>query len=255
MDKPLVALGWDVRGWLNSQQATAVARLAAGSRSIEWLVSEPFSFDKGSIPGFVALAVPAVGDAIAAELRSAQNMAIAIDAPLAFPKDFSDLVSGKEARHPVPAKELENRLAYRDCERWVAGEFGRKPLSAPFDKLGNNASLAMSVVHELAREGFVVVPQRKSHADRAVIEVYPGIVKRGARRSDPAVPGLARHLPEGLEPGTDRYDAAICAVLGLVYLGGGPKLDLPNLVAFPAGADPSEGWIFTLPAEFLREDE
>lgn len=202
--------------------------------------------------GFEALAVPAVGAENVANLRSAPKLVVAIDAPLSFPKAFRNLLNGKASTQSVPATEIESRLAYRDCERWVKKEFGKKPLSAPFDKLGNNASLAMSVASALQQEDHTVVPQSAERAARAVIEVYPGLVKAGSRKADPAIPEVARHLPENLDEGTDRYDAAICAVVALVFLGGGAQLGLPDLVPFPHGADPEEGWIFTLPAEFLR---
>ena len=44
----LIAIGWDVRGWQNCNQATAVVRLEAGSREVEWLgISEPFRLNAG----------------------------------------------------------------------------------------------------------------------------------------------------------------------------------------------------------------
>lgn len=254
MDKTLVAIGWDVGGWLGKHQATAAARLATGSRTVEWLgISQPFPFEKGSVPGFTALAVPAVGADAVGALLSADRIVVAMDGPLAFPRAFRHIVSGNVEHYPVPEQEIENPLAYRDCERWVANEFGKKPLSAPFDKLGNNATLAISVASQMARERFKIVPQHGSHADRAVIEVYPAVVKTGPTKKDRAVSKLARHLPEGMNPGTDHYDAAICAVLGLVYHGAGDTLGLPDLVPFPPDGNPDEGWIFTFPGDFIQD--
>jgi hypothetical protein len=66
-------------------------------------------------------------------------------------------------------------------------------------------------------------------------------------KKDPAIPKLALQLPKHLEQGTDQYDAAICTILGLVFLDGGSRLELPDLILFPDDADPKEGWIFTLP--------
>jgi len=237
-----------VRGWLGPKQATAVARLRLGSREVEWLgVSEPFRFTVGSSPGFTVLSEPAVGAEVSEELFSSPKLSIAIDAPLSFPNDFRSLLDGKWAGQVVPSKEIENRLAYRACERWVKREFNKKPLSAPFDKLGNNATLAMSVAGQLQREGFMLVPQATKHAVRAVIEVYPGLVKTGLKKVAPVIPELERHIPRELEVGTDRYDAAICALLALLFLGGGAELGLPDLEPFPDDADPEEGWIFALP--------
>ncbi len=249
----LVAIGWDVRGWQSSDQATAVARLGSDSRQVEWLgISNHFRLKEGSVPGFEALAKPAVGAEQIENLRSAPKLVVAIDAPLAFSNEFKSLLNGKASIQTVPKTEIENRLAYRDCERWVKKKFGKKPLSASFDKLGNNASLAMSAASALQKEGFAIVPQSAKQADRAVIEVYPGLVKSGPRKIDPATPQLALHLPKHLKQGTDQYDAAICAIVGLVFLGGGRRLDLPDLVPFPTDANRGEGWIFTLPPDFLK---
>ncbi len=253
IDEHIVGVGWDVRGWLSRDQATAVARLRRGSGEVEWLgISEPFRFAVGSVPGFIALTEPAVGAETSAELSSSPKLALAIDAPLSFPKDFRSLLEGKWVGQVVPAEEIESRLAYRDCERWVKRKFEKKPLSAPFDKLGNNASLAMSVAGQLQREGYMLVPQTTKHAVRAVIEVYPSLVKTGPRKVDPVIPELERYIPGDLEVGTDRYDAASCALLALLFLGGGAELALPDLEPFPDNADPKEGWIFALPPNYMR---
>ncbi len=129
--------------------------------------------------------------------------------------------------------------------------YGKKPLSAAFDKLGNNATLAISLCQELRKIGFSVIPQDKDKATRAAIEVYPGIVKAGNRKIDRAIGPVDRHIPSDLEAGTDEYDAAICAILGVAYAVGGNLMGLPNLVQPPSGQNVSEGWIYSLPAEFV----
>ncbi len=244
----LIGVGWDVRGWQSNQQATAVARFRVGTGSVEWLgVSDHFGFSKGSLPGLKDLIAPALRAADTDVDLSAARVAIAIDAPLSLPKALGNLIAGHPERQQVPAKEIDNRLAYRDCERWIESKFGKKPLSAPFDKLGNNATLAISVSQQLEREGFTLVPQSALASDRALIEVYPALAKAGPQKTDPAVSVLGRHLPTEIETGTDQYDAAISALLGLIYLGAGPEMSLPELIPFPKSADPQEGWIFALP--------
>lgn len=255
LSQDLIGIGWDVRGWQSDKQATAVARLRKGTGELEWLgVSPPYSFSQGSCPGLSALIDPALKDAAPEFVISSPRVAIAIDAPLSFPRAFCDLIAGNSTSLPVPAREIDNRLAYRDCERWVAATFGKKPLSGPFDKLGNNASLVISISRQLETEGFKLVPQSAPSSEKALIEVYPALVKVGKKKSDPAVPGISRHLPEELESGSDQYDAAICAMLGLIYLGAGPYLDLPELVPFPALSDRQEGWIFTLPPDRIESE-
>ena len=152
---------------------------------------------------------------------------------------------------PSPT-EIENPFAYRDCERWVHQEFGKKPLSAAFDKLGNNATLAITVARALRKEGFSLLPQDANTAEKAVIEVYPAIVKRGAKKIDRAIGALEKHIPHELEPGTDIYDAAICALIGAIHAGWGADHGLPALTSIPDGYDPKEGWIYSLPAEYVK---
>ena len=58
INEDFVAIGWDVGGWQSRAQATAVARLAPGSRRVEWLgISAPFRLAEGSMLGFKAVRV------------------------------------------------------------------------------------------------------------------------------------------------------------------------------------------------------
>ncbi len=250
----IFGVGWDVRGWRSRQQATAVACLRAGATSIEWLGhSNLFAFGDGSTPDFMALTVPSVGTDLAFELSKSSRIAIAIDAPLAFPIQFQKLLNGEINSVPVAASEIENPLAYRACERWIKKEFNKKPLSASFDKLGNNASLAIAVTQNLYKEGFLLIPQKSNASNRAVIEVYPGIVKIDYKRNNPVIPTLSKHIPENITLGTDEYDAAICALHALLFLGAGKALSLPNLTHYHDNMDRKEGWIYTLPPKFVKD--
>ena len=247
----LVAVGWDVRGWRSRQQATAVARLAAGG-GLEWLgVSAPFGFSEGAVPGFLELVAPAVGEDAGRRLLACRRLVVAIDAPLSFPAGLAALLNGTAHDCRVPAREIDNRLAYRECERRVYRQFAKKPLSPTFDKLGNNATLAMCVARTLGEDGLVTVPQQGPEDRRAVIEVYPALAKRGAVKGDVAIAPVRRLLPEGVRPGTDQYDAALCAIMGLLFLGGGSRLDLPGLIAFDPALAPEEGWIYALPPAYV----
>lgn len=249
----VLSIGWDVRGWRGSKQAVAALRLEGGASKTEWLnVSGYFQFRQGEAVEMASLLSAFNGAAVQEAVSDVDQIVIAIDAPLAFPDEFRRHLNDPQSA-PVPAEsEIENRLAYRDCERWVADQFW-KPLSAAFDKLGNNATLAMALARNLRRDGFGVIPFDSGDFDRRVLEVYPGIVKEAKRRDAAAIPPVHHLLPDGLEPSTDRYDAAICAVLGLVFATGGAQVGLPD-VAHPPDDFPrtdTERWIYGLPAEFV----
>ena len=244
-------IGWDVRGWMSKEQAVAV--LALHGDRIEWLgFSERFKFSPLEPLTLSSLLIPAFEGHLPSILSDRTEIVLAIDAPLAFSSDFRALVNDESRLIEPPKSEIENPLAYRACERWVKEQFNKKPLSASFDKLGNNASLAISFSRWLTSEGFSLVPQDGTTSTRAIIEVYPGLTKMDMGRSYPAIPPLAQRIPTQFEPGTDIYDAAICALLGAIYSGWGRGLNIPELMQPVDGFDNVEGWIFCLPPDYVN---
>lgn len=246
-----IVIGWDVRGWMSKEQAVAV--LLVLDDRIEWLgFCERFKFSQSEPLTLSSLINPTFeGDALLSIINFT-DIIVAIDAPLAFSSDFCALVEGKPQFLEPPKSEIDNKLAYRDCERWVREQFNKKPLSASFDKLGNNASLAISLARGLKSEGFGLVPQDGKPSARSIIEVYPGLTKKGMGRHHAVISSLARYMPIQFEPGTDIYDAAICALLGAVYSGWGRTLNIPPLVQPTADYDVKEGWIFCLPPDYVK---
>jgi hypothetical protein len=67
------------------------------------------------------------------------------------------------------------------------------------------------------------------------------------KRASPAIDVIHRLVPAETKPGTDRYDAALCAIVAAVYAGAGGYLGLPELIDFQPGFDRSEGWVYSLP--------
>lgn len=121
-----------------------------------------------------------------------------------------------------------------------------------FKGWGNNASLALAVVQNLHNEDFLLIPQKSNGSNRAVIEVYPGIVKTEYKRNNPVIPSLINHIPDYLKLGSDEYDAAICALHALLFLGAGHALSLPELTHYRDDMNREEGWIYTLPPDFIK---
>lgn len=180
------------------------------------------------------------------------SIVLAIDALLGFPAAFSDLL----AKHAIPAVdpnagEIENRLAYRDTDRRIHEIFNRKPLSASFDKRGNNTSVAMVHLNRLRERGLIRVRpfDEPKNGIPTAIEVYPAVVK-GRKR--PGTEALAHcndvmHalLPDDVQRGTDECDACLCALLALAYGHAGTTPSLPALEGPPSGdAFAREGWIY-----------
>jgi hypothetical protein len=246
-----VVIGWDVRGWMSSNQAVAV--LAKNGQDLEWLgLADRFRLSSQNGLSLSSLLIPSLDDWTLSAISDRTEVIIAIDAPLGFSTEFRALLNGHGTLVEPPKSEIENPFAHRACEQWIYEEYGKKPLSASFDKLGNNASLAMSVSSALKRERFSVVPQDGTFTRKSIIEVYPALAKVGMKRRSGAIPPLATILPSELQPGTDIYDAAICALLGAVQMGWGQELGIPGLVQPLQGFDTAEGWIYSLPSSYVR---
>ncbi len=193
-------------------------------------------------PDLDALLRPALQDEMnLMQVLACPQLALGIDAPLAFPRALGDLLAGRATECAVPQREIDNPYAYRDCERWLHRQYGKKPLSATFDRLGNNATLALSMLPRLG--DLQLVPKLQSQADRAVLEVYPALAKVGGKASAVRAE-LQPHLPAELATGTDRYDAAICALMALQYAAKGTVSLLPPLIQAPADMVLDEGWVY-----------
>lgn len=226
-----IGIGWDVRGWQSKAQAVAVVGWTPG-RPLSWLgISPLFRLSSRREPDLRALLAPALTDPeMLARVLAHPSVSLGIDAPLTFPSAFVELLrSGRGPSH-IPEREIDNPYAYRDCDRWIYRQYAKRPLSASFDRLGNNATLAMAMLPALTQGEGV-----------STIEVYPALAKEAGRASV-ALPELRAHLPQHLIPGTDPYDAALCALMALQHASTGACEALPKLVAPVAGMD--DGWIY-----------
>ncbi|MFK5948473.1 MAG: hypothetical protein QM500_06855 [Methylococcales bacterium] len=151
------------------------------------------------------------------------------------------------------SSQLDNPLAYRDCDRWIKSEYSKTPLSASFDKLGNGAALAIALTHSLKKEGYSLMPQDCLNSEKSIIEVYLGIVKVGGKRDTPAIQPVHELIPNIIVEGTDQYDACICAIIAAVYAGSSKQLQLPGVAKYQNGFTRNEGWINGLPADFVKQ--
>jgi len=248
--QPVLGIGWDVGGWIGRKQAVAVAEWKESS--VRWL-GTPMCFsiaqlgENWSVIDLVRCAWPEAPG----EILQTHDLVMAIDAPLGFPVAFSKLLAGWSTPRVDPTSaEIDNRLAYRETDRHIYRTFGKKPLSASFDKLGNNATVAMVHTRRLATAGQLrVVPfdEPKKEIPTA-IEVYPALLKQKRRidQSAECLSNVRALLPKGVSNGTDECDACLCALMALAYGHGGHIVGLPPMQA-PTGAISEikrEGWIF-----------
>ena len=265
MATPLLGIGWDVGGWHGRKQAVAVAR-CEDSR-LEWC-GAPANFSiaelrcaGGGPLNLVRIAWPDAPD----DLLEHHRVTIAMDAPLGFPEAFRHLLNNAEIPSIATGSFQENRLAFRDTDRWVFDTFGKRPMSAAFDRLGNAAATA--IVHARAwsqSDGFRILPQERetNRSGRTIIEVYPALLKGEATGGRVASQRIANLLPSDIEPATDQYDAAICAVLACGFsampVSGATPTGLPPLIEPPASIPQAtrarEGWIYCVPRDWFIDE-
>lgn len=243
-----LAIGWDVGGWLGHKQAVAAIWMEPDGSWRHVGQARAFAVKQileGGVDALVRIAWP---DAPSAAL--AGRIVIAIDAPLSFPRAFELFISGQSAIEIGWPREIENPLAYRDCDRYVAKEHGKKPLSASFDKLGNNATVAMALTRRWRdHEGFRVLPfDDLGDGRRVVIETYPALFKR----SGVVVESARSLLPAGLADGSDEKDATICALVAAAYANASnPRL--PKIVGPEAAG--CDGWIYAPSREWMEDPQ
>lgn len=253
MAKPILAVGWDVGGWCGNKQAVAALRWDGGRA--DWL-GKACCFTLADLPddwGLNQLLRRAWKDGPEDALRHYQ-VVLAIDAPLGFPTEFSDLLAGRTPGPFAPdGREINNRLAYRETDRHVFTTFNKKPLSASFDKLGNNATVAMVHTRRLRQQNELRVPPFDEPDDSIAtgIEVYPALVKQKRKRGDteplPCNASVNELLPPGSQPGSDECDACICALMALAYGHAGRIPGLPRIEPVPPPLTETirrEGWIY-----------
>jgi len=249
MDK-LIVIGWDVGGWMGSNHGFSLIEYDYSSENFSWL-GKPVEL---GIPKSSLFSLEYILEKTAAEEDiDIENSAviIAVDAPLSYPKAFKELLNDQNSDFVKPKKEIYNPLAYRQADRYIYEEFGKKPLSAVFDRLGTNAAAALVHIRKwMAEYDFSLEPMLKNADDKKIIEVYPALLKKSKKAE--AYQPLKSMLPEGIKKGTDAYDSALCALMGLAYDNNVDVDNLAQLVMPPEDEKiRSEGWIYHFPAGYL----
>ena len=154
MRQPVLGVGWDVGGWIGRKQAVAIVEWK--DHSAQWLATPTrFSIaqlgEEWGVDDLVRCAWPEAPS----EILDGRELVMAIDAPLGFPVAFSELLAQRSTPSFDPSgPEIENPLAYRETDRHIYRTFRKKPLSGSFDKLGNNATVAMVHTRRLSRISF-----------------------------------------------------------------------------------------------------
>ena len=249
----LIVIGWDVGGWMGSNNGFSIIEYDYQSHSFEW---------KGksvelSIPDHSLFSLDYIiekTDSLNIDLAEAKII-IAADAPLTYPKAFKELLENQKNDFVKPDKEIYNPLAYRRTDRYIYEKFNKKPLSAVFDRLGTNASAAVVHIRKWMEErNFSLEPVIQNSSSKIIIEVYPALLKESKYAE--AFEPIKSMLPKDINKGTDAYDSALCALMGLAYDDKVKIEGLAKLVKAPEHDEEirEEGWIYHFPPEYLKKN-
>jgi len=246
----LLVIGWDVGGWMGNNHGFSLIKYRYQQESWCWSGN---SVELG-IPRDSLFALDYILEKASYKkpLSEHSQVIIAVDAPLTFPAEFKKFLNDNQYFLSRPSKEIYNPLAYRKTDRYIYEKFKKKPLSAVFDRLGTNATVAIAHLRKWRQEyGFSLLPVQKNRPNRIIIEVYPALLKNS--KAAPAFKPIKSLLPEDLSPNTNAYDSALCAIMGLAYKKEVNIKGLPELVKVPQDDEQAkkEGWIYHFPPRYF----
>lgn len=204
-----IGIGWDVGGWYGDKNAITITELE-GENSLK--ISHLNGLNSFNIIQHL--------DKIIQENQDTKII-LGIDSPLGFPNAFTKLISEPGFDHSTIMKLLDgdqsyrsSPLAFRTTEMVIKQVFDKNALSASFDNLTNNTTLAISVIRFLQREyGFKCIPFDSHNSDTKsiIVEVYPAITPASYTEK------FIKNFDESNYSSKDQADSVICSILALGY--------------------------------------
>ncbi len=242
MSDNVYALGWDVGGWMGNSNSFVLIEALNGGKQMKWHFSKKnYQLKNDSLFELDQI----VNDLAQKTLSEINTLIIGIDAPLTFPSQFINFLNQEEMYIKKPSKEIFNPLAYRATDRYIYNKYGKKPLSATFDRLGNNTTVAISHLRYWKQKHLINLDFTELEKNRInVIETYPALCKPS--KFAKAFKELNNFIPATIKEGTDQYDAALCALMAVQFGSENKFKILPSLVLPPDSDEvySKEGWIY-----------
>ena len=253
MSNRLFALGWDVGGWMGKNNSFVIIEVDRQSKELNWYYTESnHQISKGDLFELTDIFAELTNE----KFNKQSEIVLGIDAPLTFPKQFVEFLSDKNDYIKKPELEIFNPLAYRETDRFIYRQYGKKPLSATFDRLGNNTTVVISHLRYWNKKYDFEIETNNLEYNKDkinVIETYPALLKPG--KYEKAFPPIEKNIPDQIKAGTDQYDAALCALMALQFGFNNNFEGLPSLV-FPAENRTiykEEGWIYHFDLENIKK--
>lgn len=242
MKESIYALGWDVGGWMGKNNSFVFIKVDTEKMDLNWFIPKSnYQIKKGALFDLDKI----IQDLYDQDISDDINLVIGIDAPLTFPEEFIKFLLNKNIYIKKPDKEIYNKLAYRETDRLLYQKYSKKPLSATFDRLGNNATVAISHIRYWQEKYNIYINPLKFENNMInIIETYPAMLKPG--KYEKAFDKIDDLIPESIEHGTDCYDAALCALMAVQFSFDNKFDKLPSLVYPTENKEfyQKEGWIY-----------
>jgi predicted nuclease with RNAse H fold len=230
------SVGWDVGGWncdKNPRSRDAIVILDNDAL----IVGTPW---RGNLRESILQAASAAEwvAALFALCRLAAperpcRVTLGIDAPLAFPEAFIELITKGVAAEPSKVSS-QNGYLFRYTERRLAAE-GFPPLSPIKGMIGSQATKAMHVAAKFTRPTGVTGVWSDG-AGLTLFETYPTVCRRAPLVCEVIALHEARHEAITQE---DIRDAFVCAAVAHLYA------NTPAAMEHPTPEAPrAEGWIW-----------
>ncbi len=262
MEKIIISIGWDVGGWQGDNNAFCICELEGDRISIKSpCVIKPKEklFDNlNNIPSFLQDEINAHPDS---------KIILAVDSPLGFPVQFSELIINSDHRFSDLKKAYSN-YAFRATDIYITEKVfeSKTSLSPSFSYLTNNVTVAINMVRllksglnkfkaypfDVQEEGDLhsiieVYPAATLIANKIRIEKYKGTSEDSKKRREEILDDLNRsnEYPFDIEQAKERgltkiehhFDAFICCLAAYDFLFK-PRVEPEGDIA------KKEGWIW-----------
>ena len=180
-------------------------------------------------------------------LKEYEDVLIALDAPLGWPKPLG--LSLSEHKAGMPIKVDPDKLFSRATDKAIRERLGKKPLEVGANLIARTAVAALALLDELRRSAGRQIPLAWAPVEGErwqAIEVYPSATRRshGAPDIGGSLKGLEKLIDYSsvssiLEKSKDAADAVVCVLAAADFLTGRAIAPRDRELAF------LEGWIWS----------
>lgn len=217
-----------------------------------------FTQEDATIAEVLPADVQRVAERVSEEVDAGNRVLICIDAPLGWPRFLGATLSQHSAGEQVATDP--NILFRRGTDRWIKANIGQQSLDVGADRIARTAVAALALLgqlRELTGEPIPLAWSSGSAGRATCIEVYPAATLRSRglqhnkyKRTSVDSPATRARILDAMQPQVSEtvrsaaissdhvFDAALCVVAGLDFLGNEchPPVDLDEARR--------EGWIW-----------